>query len=102
MGIAFVAACRRVAPEAFGWRTEPYEFVADPIAIDLLAGHPRLREGVEAGADTAELMADFELPGDYLERRAPFLLYDEGWSGLRTCAATPQEWPPCEILLVIG
>ena len=29
---------RRLAPAEFRWRTEPYEFVADPPAIDLLTG----------------------------------------------------------------
>jgi uncharacterized protein YbbC (DUF1343 family) len=61
---------------AMRWRTEPYEFVADRPAIDLLAGGPWLREAIEAGTGTAELLAHCE--GErraFLARRRPSLLY---------------------------
>src|SRR5262249_41458253 len=38
-----LTAARAQAPESFAWRTEPYEFVSDPIAIDLLFGSSRER-----------------------------------------------------------
>lgn len=58
------------------WRTETYEFVDEPIAIDLLAGGPWLRQAVEAGTSTREMLAsqqDERLA--FLERRRPFLRY---------------------------
>lgn len=52
-GVELLAAVRKVAPEALIWRREPYEFVADRPAIDLLSGDPHLRESLEAGRDPA-------------------------------------------------
>ena len=39
-GLAVLVAARKLWPEAFAWRTEPYEFRADVPAIDLLTGRP--------------------------------------------------------------
>jgi uncharacterized protein YbbC (DUF1343 family) len=49
-GIACVAAARAQDPARFAWRTEPYEFVSDRPAIDLLFGSDRERLALEAGA----------------------------------------------------
>ncbi len=46
-GIALLATARRLAPDDFRWRTEPYEFVADPPAIDLLTGSAEVRLTIE-------------------------------------------------------
>jgi uncharacterized protein YbbC (DUF1343 family) len=54
-GIACVIAARSSSPEAFGWRTEPYEFVERVPAFDLLCGSAREREAIEGGASTAML-----------------------------------------------
>jgi uncharacterized protein YbbC (DUF1343 family) len=43
--------------EGFRWRTEPYEFVADRPAIDLLLGDPAMREALDAGATVDEVLA---------------------------------------------
>ncbi|MBX6314483.1 MAG: DUF1343 domain-containing protein [Isosphaeraceae bacterium] len=67
---------RRQAPEHFAWRTEPYEFVSEPIAIDLLFGSAREREAIEAGTPIQNLFDDWaDDERDFLARRAPFLLY---------------------------
>jgi uncharacterized protein YbbC (DUF1343 family) len=58
-GIALVAAARRLAPDGFRWRTEPYEFVAAPPAIDLLTGSDEVRRAIERGASGDELAASF-------------------------------------------
>lgn len=58
-GVAFLESVRRIAPDAFAWRAKPYEFVADIPAIDLLAGDDRLRLALEAGADLADLAAEW-------------------------------------------
>jgi uncharacterized protein YbbC (DUF1343 family) len=54
-GLAVVLHARRQAPARFAWRTEPYEFVADVPAFDLLCGSDRERRAIEAGATLAEL-----------------------------------------------
>ena len=61
----------------FGWRAEPYEFVSDRPAIDLLTGDNALRLAVEAGRKPTDWIdswaADEE---EFRRRRAPILLYD--------------------------
>lgn len=76
-GLALLVEMRRQAPDRFAWRTEPYEFVADPIAIDLLFGSGRERLAIEAGADWQEIAAAWE-PEEraFAERRRAALLYD--------------------------
>ncbi len=73
---ALLRACWQVSAGAMQWRTEPYEFVADRPAIDLLAGGAWLREAIEAGVSARELQAAQE-PGRqaFIERRQAFLLY---------------------------
>jgi uncharacterized protein YbbC (DUF1343 family) len=74
-GVALLAAAREQAPGEFRWRTEPYEFVTDPPAIDLLTGSDAVRRGIEAGASLDELVAGFAaFERAFAERRAPFLL----------------------------
>jgi uncharacterized protein YbbC (DUF1343 family) len=73
-GLAFLAAARAEAPADFRWRAEPYEFVADPPAIDLLTGSAAARRGIEAGAPLDALVAGFaEFERSFAERRAPHL-----------------------------
>ena len=75
-GIAFLAAARRQAPDAFRWRSEAYEFVAGIPAIDLLAGTDGLRRGIDAGASVDELTASFPaFERDFRERVRERLLY---------------------------
>lgn len=71
-----IAAVRRTHPEAFGWRTEAYEFVTDRPAIDLLTGGPEYRTLVDAGGDIHDLLrADAAAAQAFAEQRQPFLLY---------------------------
>ena len=44
--------------EADRWRTEPYEFVSDRPAIDLLTGGPEFRLAVNGGASIDELLSE--------------------------------------------
>ncbi len=46
--VQLIAAARRQHRAAFAWRTEPYEFVRDRLAFDLLCGTDRLRRQIEA------------------------------------------------------
>lgn len=56
-GVAFLKACRDLAPAGFAWRTRAYEFVDTIPAIDLLCGGPAVREGIDAGASLEDLAA---------------------------------------------
>ena len=46
---------RRLWPGEFAWRTPPYEYELVRLPIDILAGSPDIREGIEAGRTTAEI-----------------------------------------------
>ena len=48
-GLAVLAALRDDAGPNFAWRSGPYEFVTDRLAIDLLFGSDRERRALEAG-----------------------------------------------------
>jgi uncharacterized protein YbbC (DUF1343 family) len=76
-GLACVLHARRQDPARFAWRTEPYEFVSDVPAFDLLCGSAREREAIEAGADLADLARAFP-PEEraFAGRRARYLRYE--------------------------
>ena len=44
--IALLRAIAELYPEQLQWRTEPYEYVSDRLAIDLLYGNTELRESI--------------------------------------------------------
>lgn len=90
-GCAFVAEAARVP--GFEWRRDPYEFVADRPAIDLLTGSDRFRLGVERGGDLVELAAEWERSeASWREEREPFLLYPS--SAQRPAAVAVPAAPP--------
>ncbi len=75
-----IAIARGLDPERFAWRTETYEFVSDPIAIDLLYGSSRERLAIESGPPLGWAADLFEGPwrcdeSAFRERRAAYLLY---------------------------
>ncbi|MCU0225354.1 MAG: DUF1343 domain-containing protein [Acidobacteria bacterium] len=75
-GVAFLAAARAQDPARFRWRTEPYEFVSDRPAIDLLAGGPGWREAIETGVEPAVMAAAWAADEAAFARiREPSLLY---------------------------
>ena len=53
--LALIRAIAEIYPDELQWRTEPYEYVSDRLAIDLLYGNPKLRETIFAD--------DFSLTG---------------------------------------
>ena len=55
-GLAVLAAVRKLWPESFAWRTEPYEFRADVPAIDLLTGRAAVRQAIDGGAALDEVV----------------------------------------------
>ncbi len=76
LGMVVIEAARRCDRERFGWRTETYEFVDEPIAIDLLIGNSEFRHGLELGVRPRELIESWrdEL-ADFEEKRESVLLY---------------------------
>ena len=75
-GIAFLAAARAQDPGRFRWREEPYEFVADRPAIDLLAGGPGWREAIETGVEPSLIAASWAADeATFARLRQPSLLY---------------------------
>lgn len=75
-GLAVLAAIRELAGDRFDWRREPYEFVADRLAIDLLFGSPRERLAIEAGKSVADIAAEWDAEeAEFRLRRKVHLLY---------------------------
>jgi uncharacterized protein YbbC (DUF1343 family) len=77
--LALLAAARLEAPADFRWRTETYEFVSDPPAIDLLTGSAHARRAIDGGAPLGETIAALfaafaSFEGEFAERRRPHLL----------------------------
>lgn len=74
--LALMIEAKKQAPEDFGWRSEPYEFVDDRPAIDLLFGDSKTRIAIDGGAEWKEIAAQWAGQGEaFKERRKPFLLY---------------------------
>ncbi len=74
--VRLIARARSLAPEAFRWRTERYEFVDTIPAFDLLTGGPELREAIDAGRSLEPLLAEHRARAEaFRDERAPFLLY---------------------------
>jgi uncharacterized protein YbbC (DUF1343 family) len=83
-GLAVIECARRLAPDAFDWRRETYEFVSDPIAIDLLAGSSAWRESLESGTSAREIAASWAKPEmHFREELRESLLYPPGEGGKR-------------------
>jgi uncharacterized protein YbbC (DUF1343 family) len=75
-GLAVLAAFRELSSSRFAWRREPYEFVADRLAIDLLFGSDRERQALEAGRTVAEIARAWESDEvAFRQRRQAHLLY---------------------------
>jgi len=73
--VELIAAARKLHPDHFAWRTEPYEFVADRPAIDLLCGSDRVRRHLEEGGEVAAITAEWERDtADFTTQRRDHLL----------------------------
>jgi len=76
---AMIVAARAQRPDLFDWRRESYEFVVDPIAIDLLYGSDRERLLIDSGPRPDDLVALRAIwaveEAEFRDRRAPFFLY---------------------------
>ena len=76
LGLVVIEAALRLNPDRFRWRTETYEFVDEPIAIDLLTGSAEARVGLESRVRPLELVEAWkpELAA-WEEIRREYLLY---------------------------
>jgi uncharacterized protein YbbC (DUF1343 family) len=75
--LALLAVMREMSGPKFAWRTETYEFVREPIAIDLLFGSDRERKHLEAGKPWRELTSLWEKEeAAFAHRRHTMFLYD--------------------------
>jgi uncharacterized protein YbbC (DUF1343 family) len=75
-GVALLAAFRAADPDRFRWRDPPYEYEADKMPIDILAGSSELREQVEGGVSARDIARSWETPvGAFSKTRERFLLY---------------------------
>lgn len=82
LGVVTLLAARAAAPDAFGWRDAPYEFVTRAPAIDLLTGSAAFRHAIEAAPPSdaidaiAGVRATWELERQaFLQTRADALIY---------------------------
>ncbi len=77
LGVELIATLHAQLGEAFQWRRDPYEFVTDRPAIDLLTGGDELRSALDSGDDHRRWIDSWE--GDELrfaDARSAALLYD--------------------------
>jgi len=76
--LMLLAILRKLSGEYFRWRTETYEFVDNPIAIDLLCGSRREREALEAGHNWRAIADGWWIEElAWRESAKPFLLYPD-------------------------
>jgi uncharacterized protein YbbC (DUF1343 family) len=72
--LRLIAQARALLGDGMAWRTEPYEFVSDRPAIDLLTGGPEYRERVDRGLSLdAWLEQDARATAQFADRRRAFL-----------------------------
>jgi uncharacterized protein YbbC (DUF1343 family) len=75
--LALLAAMREMSGAHFAWRTEVYEFVRHPIAIDLLFGSDRERTHLEAGRPWSALPSAWLAEEEaFASRQQTAVLYD--------------------------
>lgn len=76
LGLVVIEAALRANPTQFKWRTETYEFVDDPIAIDLLLGSKEGRVALESKMSLRELVDGWAASRpEWDKARASCLLY---------------------------
>jgi uncharacterized protein YbbC (DUF1343 family) len=74
-GLAFVWLCHKLyRDKGFMWRADPYEFVTDRPAIDMLTGSAKFREGI-AGLSLDDLKKLSLPPKRMLDERDGALIY---------------------------
>ena len=78
VGLAVLETARNQSGSHFQWRSEPYEFVADRPAVDLLFGSDRERLGLMEGQSWQEISQVWgEEESDFLAQRKAYLIYGD-------------------------
>lgn len=78
LGLHLLQAIHDLHPGEFAWRSDPYEFVTDVPAIDLLTGSPAARERIEAGQVLEPVLAGWRATvADFEARLDGILLYHD-------------------------
>ncbi len=73
--VSILHAVRQMAVE-FDWRTPPYEYETEKMAIDILWGNDKLRAAIDAGVEPEEIMREAnEGIAEFEELIIPYLLY---------------------------
>jgi uncharacterized protein YbbC (DUF1343 family) len=81
-GVCLLREVRALHPDRFAWREQPYEFVADVPAIDLLTGSAAARGVIEGERDLAHVEASWgRFCTEFGVARRAFLLYPEAERG---------------------
>lgn len=76
--LAVLQQLRKFDPAKFAWRTEPYEFVSDRLAIDILFGSDRERIALEQNIPWQEIAREWEEEeSDFLLQSKQYRLYTE-------------------------
>jgi uncharacterized protein YbbC (DUF1343 family) len=75
-GVTLIKTIRELYPKDFQWQVPPYEYVYDRWPFDVISGTTKLREQIESGVSVEEIAKSWEAGvNEFLERRAPYLLY---------------------------
>ncbi|NVM20985.1 MAG: DUF1343 domain-containing protein [Desulfobacterales bacterium] len=75
--LALLQAVVSLQPEAFQWKTPPYEYEFEKLPFDLITGDPAVRKGIE-DQEPLEALEQSWIEGqrDFEEIRRPYLLYE--------------------------
>jgi uncharacterized protein YbbC (DUF1343 family) len=75
-GVAVIRTLYNLYPESFQWKEPPYEYEAEKMPIDILAGSDSLRLQIEGGCSLEEIALSWkEQQEAFLAQRKPYLLY---------------------------
>lgn len=77
-GLHLLKTIRDLHPDEFAWRPEPYEFVGDVPALDILTGTSAAREAIEGGKELEPLLGSWQRSvAEFESRLEGLLLYHE-------------------------
>jgi uncharacterized protein YbbC (DUF1343 family) len=78
LGLHILKNIHDLHPKDFAWRSDPYEFVSDVPALDLLTGSPAARKRIEAGEPLEPLIEAWRgAVGEFEHHLDGILLYHE-------------------------
>ena len=73
--LELLRAIAELYPDQLQWRTEPYEYVSDRLAIDLLYGNSKFRETLFDPDFSLEKLDDSKELESFLPVRKEYLIY---------------------------